>query len=139
MAFVRLTRFVKDEKDCKTKLDKLIFAIKNAQDLSEQPKSFKGEMFDEIFDLAKIAKFTEEERMTYEQRLKYKSVYEGNIDFARKDGRREGQKEGIAIGEARGSFRQAQKMARWMLSKGMSIADIEEATGLDEPEILALE
>jgi predicted transposase/invertase (TIGR01784 family) len=53
------------------------------------------------------------------------------------------EEKGVMRGEARGitigSLRQAQKMARWMLAKGMPIADIEEATGLSEPEILALE
>jgi predicted transposase/invertase (TIGR01784 family) len=134
LAFVRLLRFEKTEAECRTAMDKLIYTIKNAQDLEERPKSFKGEMFDDIFDLANISKFTPEERMTYEQRLKYRGIYEANQEFAM----RKGLAQGLAEGRAEGSLQQAQKMAKWMLAKGMSLADIEEATSLTPPEILSL-
>jgi predicted transposase YdaD len=66
-------------------------------------------------------------------------------------GRDEGRAEGIAIGETRGitiglaqgetigSLRQAKKIAKTLLDMGLPIASIEKATGLSEPEILALE
>jgi predicted transposase YdaD len=68
---------------------------------------------------------------------------EKGVMRGRDEGRAEGRTEGIAIGIAQGetigSLRQAQAIAKKLLAKGMSIADIEDATSLSEPEILALE
>jgi predicted transposase/invertase (TIGR01784 family) len=62
MAFVQLPKFLKTAPECKTSLEKLIFLIKNADKLNEQPENFKGKVFDGIFHLAEISRFTEKER-----------------------------------------------------------------------------
>jgi hypothetical protein len=59
-----------------------------------------------------ISKFTPEDRMTYEQRMKYRRVFEATQEFARNTG--------ITIG----SLRQAQKIAKAMLVEGDSIEKI---------------
>jgi predicted transposase/invertase (TIGR01784 family) len=139
MAFVQLPKFLKTATECKTSLEKLIFVIKNAEKLKEQPENFKGKMFDSIFHLAEISRFTEKERLDYEAHMKYLNAYRDSLAYAKEEGIAMGEARGIAQGETIGSLRQAQKIAKWMLAKGMSIADIEDATGLSEPEILVLE
>jgi predicted transposase YdaD len=68
--------------------------------------------------------------MTYEQRMKYRSVFEATQEFAKNTG--------IAIGESRGSLRKAKEIAKAMLAQGMAVSLIESLTHLSEPEILAL-
>jgi predicted transposase/invertase (TIGR01784 family) len=120
MAFVCLPRFNQAAEKCTNDLDKLVYTIKNAQSLSAQPKTFQGEEFDSIFELAKISKFTEKERLEYEASMKYLNAYRDSLAYA----------------EEKGGLRHAQTMARRMLADNEPIDKIERYTGLSEPEIL---
>jgi predicted transposase/invertase (TIGR01784 family) len=142
MVFVRLQEFNQTWEECQTDKDKMLYIIRHAHQLDKPPAGLE-EIFEEVFELAKISKFTPEELEQYEARMMSEMDRIAEVTDAREEGiafgEARGRTEGIAEGLTLGSYRQAQKMAQWMLSKGMSIADIEEATGLDEPEILALE
>jgi predicted transposase/invertase (TIGR01784 family) len=133
MVFVILPRFTKPLEECKDNKDLMLYAIKHAHEYeyNKLPKEFDSWMFKRLFDLAEIAKFTPQEALQYKRRQMTTGDYQRGLLYATEQGRTEG----ITIG----SLHQAQKMARWMLSKGMEMSDIEEATGLSEPEILSLE
>jgi predicted transposase/invertase (TIGR01784 family) len=139
LVFVRLPKFTKELPDCKTNEDKMLYLIQNAHKFEVPPEELSSGIFGEVLELAKISKFTQDELEQYEARMRTELDRYAELNTARIEGEAEGRASGLVEGESIGSLRQAQKMAKWMLAKGMSIADIEDATGLSDPEILALE
>ena len=68
---------------------------------------------------------------------KYLGIGEG-FEIGKKEGIKEGIKEGKKEGREEGSEERAVSVAKWMLEKGMSIEDIQEATGLSMEKINSL-
>ena len=99
-------------------------------------------MFDRLFKEAEIATFTPEELREYEDSLKAYRDIKNSIDSARREGRGEGRAEGLAEGRAEGlaegHVEEKMDIARKMKSRGFSVAEISEMTGLTEAEIEAL-
>jgi len=106
MVFVRLTRFAKSLDECATLQDKLIFSLCHAHELKGKPEQFGEGVFDKIFDIARISKFTISERAAYEAEMRNErdqyAIKMTAMNDGRAEGRVEGKAEGIAIGEARG-------------------------------------
>ncbi|MDR0517542.1 MAG: Rpn family recombination-promoting nuclease/putative transposase, partial [Fibromonadaceae bacterium] len=69
MVFVRLPLFSKRLEECQTLQDKLIFSLRHAHELKVKPKEFGEGVFDKIFDIAQIARFSKEERAKYEANM----------------------------------------------------------------------
>jgi len=101
MVFVRLSRFTKALEECVTLQDKLLFSLCHAHKLKSKPEQFGEEVFDKIFDIARISKFTLEERLAYEADMRN----ERDQYAIRMTAMNEGREEGVAIGEARGEAR----------------------------------
>ena len=83
---------------------------------------------------AKIARFSPEERRGYEDSVKAYRDINNAINTAKK----EAKAEGLVEGEAIGAQKTARENARKMKSKGFSVEDIAEVTGLSFEEIEAL-
>ena len=79
-------------------------------------------MFEKLFSVAEIAKFTPEERQGYEQRLKYYRDLKNVIDASFVEGKRERNLE----------------IARQMKADGEPVDKIQRYTGLMEEEIAGL-
>jgi predicted transposase/invertase (TIGR01784 family) len=94
MVFVRLPLFNKSLEECQTLQDKLIFSLRHAHELKEKPEQFGEEVFEKIFDIAKIAKFSIEERAEYEAGMMNKLDQYAALKCARE----EGEARGVAIG-----------------------------------------
>jgi predicted transposase/invertase (TIGR01784 family) len=116
MVFVRLSRFNKNLEECHTLQDKLIFSLRYAHELKEKPEQFGEEVFEKIFDIAKIASFSMEERAEYEASMINKRDQYAIAKCARDEGR----EEGVAIGEAKGMERILE-----YLKQGHTIAEAE--------------
>ncbi|MDD6804156.1 MAG: PD-(D/E)XK nuclease family transposase, partial [Prevotellaceae bacterium] len=99
-----------------------LYALKNLSSLNERPAALRDKIFDRLFQVAEIAKFTPVELKEYEDSLKTYRDLKNSLDTAEEKGRVE---EKIAI-------------ARNLKSMGMSISDVSKATGLQEEEIKAL-
>jgi predicted transposase/invertase (TIGR01784 family) len=69
MVFVRLPLFNKALEECCTLQDKLIFSLRHAHELKVKPEQFGEGVFDKIFDIAQIARFSREEREKYEANM----------------------------------------------------------------------
>jgi len=101
MVFVRLTRFIKTLEECESLQDKLLFSLCHAHKLKDKPEQLREEVFEKIFDVAKLCKFTPEERAKYEaDMMNRRDLYASNMTH-RKEGKEEGLAEGITIGETR--------------------------------------
>jgi predicted transposase/invertase (TIGR01784 family) len=121
MVFVRLSRFSKSLEECRTLQDKLIFSLRHAHELKEKPEQFGEEVFEKIFDIAKIASFSMEERAEYEADMMNKLDQYAIVKCARDEGREEGE----ARGEARGVAIGEAKILDFM-AKGYSLEQIKE-------------
>ncbi|MCL1957449.1 MAG: Rpn family recombination-promoting nuclease/putative transposase, partial [Fibromonadales bacterium] len=117
MTFVILPRFNKTESECKTVMDKILFAFKNGHKLKKAPKSFKERELKDIFNIAEISNFTESELYRYEAVMMNKYDQRACIAYAEKKG--------------------VMKTAKNMLAKGFSVADVLKATNLTREQVRA--
>jgi len=86
LVFVRLTEFKKSLSECKSLQDKLIFTLCHAHKLKTRPKQFRERFFGRLFELAKIANFTIDERSRYEENAMKQVDINASIITAREDG-----------------------------------------------------
>ena len=136
--YVEVTKFNKTEDELVTLYDKWIYALKNLAKLTDRPAALRDKIFDRLFQVAEIARFTPTELREYEDSLKAYRDIKNSIDSARREGRAEGHAEGLAEGLAEGHAEEKKVIARKMKSRGFSATDISEMTGLAEEEIEAL-
>ena len=109
-------------------IDKWMYALKNLSRLEERPAALRERVFARLFEAAKIAAYTKEERNQYENDMMTENDYRNTIDYARDEGRAEGHAAGLAEGEARGRAEGALQAS----------PRIREARGLDSLEIRGL-
>ena len=128
--YVEVAKFNKTENELVTPYDKWLYALKNLSSLNERPAALRDKIFDRLFQVAEIAKFTPVELKEYEDSLKTYRDLKNSLDTAEEKGRVEGRVEG--------EKRKAIAIARNLNSMGMSISDVSKATGLQEEEIKAL-
>ena len=138
LIYVEVAKFSKSEDELVTLYDKWLYALKNLSTLSERPASLRDKIFDRLFQVAEIAKFTPVELREYEDSLKTYRDLKNSLDTAEEKGRAEGLEKGRAEGRAEGQAEKTIEIARKMKSKGFSVADISEMIGLTEEEIEAL-
>ena len=117
MTFVILPRFNKAESECKTAMDKILFAFKNGHKLKKAPKSFREKELKDIFNISEISNFTESELFKYEAVMMNKYDQRACIAYAEKKG--------------------VMKTAKNMLAKGFSVADVLKATNLTREQVRA--
>jgi len=118
LIYVRLTKFVKTEEECKSDLDKLLFIFKNAHTLDKIPKSLNKMVFKRLFDIARISNFTTEELMNYESDMKRFSDHMNALAYAKEKG--------------------VMQTAKSMLKEGLNPTLVARITKLPREEILAL-
>ena len=115
-------------------VDKWMYALKNLSRLEERPQALRERVFERLFEAAKIAAYTKEERNQYENDMMTENDYRNTIDYARDEGREAGLAEGKAEGRAEGKA----EVARKMLAAGMPAEQITEFTGLTVEQLAAL-
>ena len=116
-------------------IDKWMYALKNLSRLEERPAALRERVFARLFEAAKIAAYTKEERNQYENDMMTENDYRNTIDYARDEGRAEGHAAGLAEGEARGKA----EVARNLLAAGMAADQVSAFTGLTAEQLAALE
>ena len=94
--------------------------------LRARPKVFDEKEFDRLFEMAELCNFTPDEYYNYQNSQKMIYDYENTIDFAKKQGREKGRDE------------KSLEIARNLLSMGLSVEQIVNATGLTEEQIRSL-
>jgi hypothetical protein len=80
-----LKRFKKKLCRCKTTFDLWLYLFNNLHKLEDIPPEFDNELFRPLFEVAEIAKFTDEELRSYEARMKYVDDYNATIEYAKKE------------------------------------------------------
>jgi len=152
--YLEMPQFNKTRSELKTQQDKWLYAIKNLSDLQSIPEELKAEIFVRFFLAAEVAKLGPEDKVSYEQSLKYYRDMNNVIDTAFDEGKAEGKAEGLAEGEAKGKAEgmaegkakglaegeanAKRRLAKGMKERGLSLADIAEMTGMSMEAIKAL-
>ncbi|BDD07419.1 Rpn family recombination-promoting nuclease/putative transposase [Aureibacter tunicatorum] len=132
--YLEMPKFNKDLEDLRTHFDKWLFVLKNMSALEDRPKELRERIFQKIFEVAEIGKLDASEYTVYQEELKIYWDLNNVVDYAREEGREEGIEIGIEKGLKKGKIETAKKL----LSIGLSIDQIMEATDLTKEEIEAL-
>ena len=144
--YVEVTKFNKTEAELVTLYDKWLYALKNLAELTERPAALRDKIFDRLFQVAEIAKFTPLELKEYEDSLKVYRDLKNSLDHAEEKGYVKGHEEGLAEGlvegraegHAEGLVEGIVMTAKKLKSMGMETAVIQKATGLTAEEIEVL-
>ena len=136
--YLEMPHFNKTEAELNTRLDKWLYFIKNLEDFTDIPTFFKDHIFEQAFEKAEIAKYSEEERNSYQQSLKVFRDNKATYDYAKETAYDEGKTKGIIDGTIAGRIEEKIEIARKLKAKGMDLDFIQETTGLSEDEIAQL-
>jgi len=97
-----MPKFNKTINELETRFDKWLYIIRNLNKLDRIPEQLKENIFEKVFELAEIAKLSNEEVRTYEDSLKTYRDLKNSINTAREEGeligKIEGKNEGIVEG-----------------------------------------
>lgn len=132
--YVEIARFNKNVDQLDSNFDKWLYVLRNLSRLDRQPKRLQNAVFDRLFEVAKIAKFTKTELREYEDSLKAYRDLKNSLETAEEKGRAEGREEGRAEGRAE----ERVKMVRDLLAFGLSVEQIAKATHLTVDDVNAL-
>lgn len=120
--YVEVTKFSKNEDELVSLYDKWLYALKNLATLTARPAALRDKIFDRLFQVAEIARFTPTELREYEDSLKNYRDLKNSLDAAEE----KGVVKGIVL------------TAKKLKTMGFSVADIMEATGLSEADVIKL-
>ena len=115
-------------------VEKLGYALDKLPTLEKKPAVLDGEIFDLLFCSANLSNFAPEEKIKYLNDMTTERDIRNQIAFARDKGIEQGIEQGIE----RGAARRSAEIAKAMLGKGYTPAEVQELTGLTTEEIAAL-
>jgi len=122
-----LIKFVKEESELETDLDKWLYILKNMSRMKKIPLYFRKTIFEKLFNIAEYSNLSKEEKIMYDSSLKRKWDNENVLDYAV----REAEKKGLK----KGKREEALTIAREMKKEGMPISQIAKLTKLSVEEI----
>jgi predicted transposase/invertase (TIGR01784 family) len=118
--FVELPKFGKQDYECESFRDKIIFLFKNLHTIKERPESFGEGIFDRIFDMLEISKLKTEDLMAYWAGFEDIDEEQLAIDCAAEEAKLEGVSEG-------------RQEVFALLEKGVPMAEAKRMLGYSEP------
>lgn len=89
--YLEMPNFIKEEQELETQYDKWLYVLKNLSTLPSRPNNLQEKVFEHLFEIAEIAKFTSTERDQYEESLKTYRDLKNVIDTAFQDGELKGE------------------------------------------------
>lgn len=96
--YLEMPKFQKRLDELETRFEKWLFVLKNLNRLEKVPEKLRGRIFERLFEIAEIAKFSHEEQSSYEDSLKYYRDLKNTLDTAREEGKIEGKIEMVKKG-----------------------------------------
>lgn len=113
--FLELRNFDKQAHELESELDKWFYLLKNLSHLDKIPDFMDKRIFQKVFKIAEMSNLTKEELELFQSDVRAKSDWNGNLNWARKQGKLD--------------------VALKMKEKGSSYEDIAELTGLSIEEL----
>lgn len=87
--YFEMPKFNKSIDQLESRFDKWLYIIKNLNKLDRLPDKLKEEIFEKLFEVAEISKFTKEEYISYEDSLKYYRDLKNSLDTAKLEAKEE--------------------------------------------------
>lgn len=117
--YIELPKFKKTQEELEDHFEKWLYVFRHLSELQDRPQQLQDRIFQKLFDTAEIAKFTAEERVAYEESLKYYRDIKNVVDTSREEGKEE----------------RTLEIARELKRNGIPIDLIVKSTGLSKKEI----
>jgi predicted transposase/invertase (TIGR01784 family) len=136
--FLQMPNFKKTAEELENLQDKWFYLLKNLANLENRPKELQERIFDYFFSNAELAQLKPEDRVAYEDSLKYYRDVKNSLETAFEEGLIEGEQIGLEKGKIEGKIEGKTEVALNMLRLGLDISLITDATGLREEEIKKL-
>ena len=121
-------------KVAKTPLEEWIYYLNTG----EVPEDAQAPGLEEVRERLKLDKMSKDDLKAYYRHLDNIVILKGNIYTERAEGEAIGLEKGRAEGRAEGETQASLRIAKDLLSQGMSIHDVATATGLTEQQIITL-
>jgi predicted transposase/invertase (TIGR01784 family) len=81
--YFEMPKYNKSIDELESRFDKWLYVLKNLNKLDRLPEKLKESIFEKVFEVAEIAKFTREEYISYEDSLKYYRDLKNSLDTAK--------------------------------------------------------
>ena len=121
--YIELPKFKKTEEQLASQFEKWLYVLRYLSQLQDRPKALQERVFQKLFKAAEIAKFSKQERASYEESIKYYRDIKNVVDTSHQEGREEGKEE------------ERIETARRGLAKGYSTEVVSDMTGLSVEEV----
>ena len=121
--YLEMPNFNKSEVELETNFDRWMYVLQQLPSLENRPAALKDRVFQKVFETAEIAKFSPDDKVKYEESLKYYRDLKNVVDTSYEEGKAEGIEERNI------------EIARQMKSDGESIEKIIRYTGLSAQDI----
>ncbi|NEO85226.1 MAG: PD-(D/E)XK nuclease family transposase [Spirulina sp. SIO3F2] len=125
--YLEMPKFNKTIDELETRFDKWLYILRNLTQIQEIPEALQEEIFEKLFAIAEIARFTPEQVQFYEDSLKEYRDLQNSIDTAHRKGKLEGKAEGKAEG--------LEEVVRKGIEQGLSDELLVTLTGLTIEQI----
>ncbi len=140
--YLEMPKFRKTLDELETRFDKWLYIIRNLEQLDEIPERLQERIFERLFEVAEVAKFSREERSSYQDSLKHYWDLTNVIDYAKETAREEGLEEGREAGREQGleigRKDQQRKTIKEGINAGLSADLLASLTGLPTEEVKAI-
>ena len=136
LIFIELSKFAKrlEEISPDNILEGYLYFLKNMHNFKEQPAEFQQQIWDKLFNAARVAKMNQQDRQAYIKKMNTERDRINQLEFAIEQAKNKGLAEGIA----QGIEQEKNAIAKSMKENGVAIATISVYTGLSEEEIAKL-
>lgn len=93
--FLSLKMVPEEWHNCKTELERLLYLVKNMENLDKNSEPYKTREYSDMFDTAELASFAAEDVVAYSNSYLKELDNQSAIRFAARENRKEGIQEGI--------------------------------------------
>ncbi len=121
--YLEMPNFKKAETELQNNFDKWMYVLQQLPYLQNRPQALQDRIFQKLFEAAEIAKFSPDEKIKYEESLKYYRDLKNVVDTSFDEGKAEGKEERNV------------EIARQMKLEGEATEKIVRYTGLSREEI----
>ena len=129
--YLEVRKFDKPLAALETDLDRWLFAFKNLHKLNDRPAAYRDRVFERLFEIAEIARFTKKEMKMYQDSLK---AFRDN-EAIRAAYLEEGKLKGKLEGKLEGEMESKQEVVLRGLRMGMTVQVLHELTGISIEQI----
>jgi len=125
--YLEIPKFKKTEEELESHFDKWLYIIRNLHKLDNIPSRIQQEIFEKLFEEAELAKYEPQDRIAYEDSLKYYRDLKGALDTSFKKGE--------VKGEIKGRKNEKVDNTKNAILEGLNNQVISRITGLSIKEI----